>query len=401
MLKRIRWALAALVPAGVTAGAPTAAAARTHRHDWDGVHYRQIANLTGPGVPGGPPFGLVSDIVWVDPASHRVLLSDDSNTFGGITGQVDAWSTFSNAFVGGMSGGFTGLTGFPASFDQLGPDGLLVDTLGRIWAGNGDGIVHVGNVSTMAQIGLVTTGSTHRADELADDPVDQRVLVTNPSDSPPFLTVMGDKPTRPGHTPSFPVLAHVSLGTGIPTDSLEQPKWDPISGNYLVSVRQVFDGDTNGEVAVVNPRTFAVGKPFPVPVNCNPTGMALGPGLDMLLGCDSAPPQIMDRVTGTIDPINWGSFTPSCCADEVWYNPGDNRYYVADFGNPGGLGTNPVVTVIDAWDRTVVAEIPIRNSSGQPDPAFHAVAADPFTNKVYVPTSEGVQVFAASDDGHH
>jgi hypothetical protein len=386
MLRRAGRLLVAVVVSGLGVGALGAAGASA-----DGVRYVQIANLTGPGVPAGPPFGLVSDIVFVDPVSHRVLLADDSNTFGGITGQVDAWDTLSNVFVGGMSGGFTGITGFPGSFDQLGPDGVLVDDQGQIWAGNGDGTVKAGTISNMSEIASVTTGSAHRADELAYDPVDHEILVTNPSDSPPFVTVISDPAGGP-----FGVRAHIGLGKKVPLDSIEQPKYDPITGRFLVSVRQVFAGDTQGEVAAINPVTLKAERPIRLTVNCNPAGMALGPGRDVLLGCDSFPPVIIDRVTGALEPISFGSFPATCCADEVWFNPGDGRYYAAEFGNPNGTGSNPVVTVIDGQTRQVLAEIPIRNSSGQPDPAFHAVAADPNTNHVYVPTSQGVQVFRAT-----
>jgi DNA-binding beta-propeller fold protein YncE len=395
ILRRIKPSLLLLTLCGLGVGLLGGAAGASAS-----VTYTQIANLTGPGIPE-PPFGVVSDIVFADPASHRVLLSDDSNTFGGITGQVDAWDTFTNAFVGnssypgclsppapcGMFGGFTGTTGFPGSFDQLGPDGLLVDGNGRIWAGNGDGTVKVGNLSTMTEVASVATGSSHRADELAYDSADQRILVTNPSDSPPFVTVINA-------LPPFNVIANISLGTGIPNDSIEQPKYDALTGNFLISVRQVTATDTNGEVARINGHTLKVLKPFPLTVNCNPAGMALGPGPDMLLGCDSFPPVIMNRQTGAVDV----QLPQACCADEVWFNPGDNRYYAAEFGNPGGaaFGTNPVVMVIDARKQTFLTNIPILNSSGQPDPSFHAVAADSNTNHVYVPTSEGVKVFAAS-----
>jgi hypothetical protein len=391
MVKRVRLFVIAVALSGLVAGVLIAPAASRTLASNKRIDYRKIANLTGPGAPGGSRFGLVSDLVFVDPARHRVLLSDDSNTFGGITGEVDAWSTVTNAFVGGMSGGFTGVTGFPGSFDQLGPSGVLVDDHGRIWAGNGDGTVKVGLESSMTEIASVSTGSTHRADEIAFDPVHQRILVTNPSESPPFVTVIDAS-----SGPPFKVLAHISLGKQVPTDSIEQPQFDPLTGRFLVSVRKAVPGDKRGEVAVVNPVTLRVEKLLRLRANCNPAGMALGPAGDVLLGCDSAPPVIIDRRSGKPDTLRFGPFATSCCADEVWFNPGDGRYYVADAGTPDGKGTNPVVTVIDARTLDVVAEIPIRNSKGKPDPAFHAVAVDPNTNHVFVPTSEGVQVFAAS-----
>jgi len=87
--------------------------------------------------------------------------------------------------VGAMFGGFTGLAGFPPSFDTEGPDGVLADNLGHIWAGNGDNRLMVGDARTMKLIKVINTGSGGRADELAYDPINQTILVTKPKASPP------------------------------------------------------------------------------------------------------------------------------------------------------------------------------------------------------------------------
>src|SRR5260370_14218059 len=115
--------LVTVVPAGGMAGAGVA-----------GAHaggYRQIANLTGPNVPffKAPPGSLVPDIVIVDPALHRVYLSDQSNvkagTNGHVVGAVDAWDTQTFKFAGAMFGGFTELTGFPAPSHTQCPEAVL------------------------------------------------------------------------------------------------------------------------------------------------------------------------------------------------------------------------------------------------------------------------------------
>ncbi len=152
-------ALASAVSAVPSAGVALADVSGTHSGG-----YRQIANLTGPNIPffKAPPGSLVADIVFVDPALHRVYLADQSNvkpgTGGRIVGAVDAWDTRTFKFVGAMFGGFTGLAGFPQSFDTEGPDGVLADNLGHIWAGNGDNRLMVGDARTMKLIKVINTG---------------------------------------------------------------------------------------------------------------------------------------------------------------------------------------------------------------------------------------------------
>jgi len=212
--------------------------------------YRQIANLTGPNIPffKAAPGSLVVDIVFVDPALHRVYLSDQSNeepgTHGRVVGAVDAWDTRTFKFVGAMYGGFTGLAGFPQSFDTEGPDGLLVDDLGHIWAGNGNDHVMVGDARTMKEITVIATGGSGRADELAYDPLNQTILVTNPGASPPGWTLIDAR--------TFRILGRATLGAGIPTGSIEQPKYDPVLGKFVSSVSQLSSRDTHGAVAVVD-----------------------------------------------------------------------------------------------------------------------------------------------------
>ena len=60
-------------------------------------------------------------------------------------------------------------------------------------------------------------------------------------------------------------------------------------------------------------------------------------------------------------------------SDEVWFNPGDNRYYLAESGLQN-LG------IIDAATLTFVAEV----ESGL---GAHSVAADLATNHIFVPVA--------------
>ena len=408
MGKRVRFlaiagavSLVGLIPGVSAAGSRPGAAAGA-----DPGGYRQIANLTGPNVPffTAPPGSLVVDIVFVDPALHRVYLSDQSNeepgTEGRVLGAVDVWDTRTRKFVGAMFGHFTGLAGFPQSFDTEGPDGLLVDNLGQIWAGNGNDHIVVGNARTMKEIRVITTGGKGRADELAYDPLNQTILVTNPGASPPGWTLIDAK--------TFRILGRATLGARVPSGSIEQPQFDPLIGKFVSSVSQLSSSDSRGAVAIVDtqvvPGTHRVrAKAYPLSVSCNPLGLAIGPGSDIFLGCLGAGPVILATAQGGTGFKVAKQITQACCSDEVWYDPHLGRYYASDFLNPHMTGTDPVVTVVDAKHDSFVGNIPIFTDNlgpngdvvPEPDTSFHSVAADPLTGYVYVPTATGVRVFAA------
>src|SRR5258708_5461779 len=285
--------------------------------------YRQIANLTGPNIPffRAPPGSLVADIVFVDPALHRVYLSDQSNvkpgTNGLVVGAVDAWDTRTFKFVGAMYGGFTGLAGFPQSFDTEGPDGVLVDDLGHVWAGNGNDQVMVGDARTMKEIKVITTGGKGRADELAYDPLNQTILVTNPGASPPGWTLIDAR--------TFQILGRATLGAGTPTGSIEQPKFDPVLGKFVSSVGQLSSHDTHGALAVVDtqvvPHTHTVhSKPYRISAKCNPLGLAIGPGSDEFLSCFNDPSSIATALPNGAGFVVEKQFTQACCSDDAPYD---------------------------------------------------------------------------------
>jgi len=60
--------------------------------------------------------------------------------------------------------------------------------------------------------------------------------------------------------------------------------------------------------------------------------------------------------------------------DEVWYNPGDHRYYLGARGMAGGA----VLGVIDAKTNLWIANVPTAKNA-------HSVAANPANNRIFVP----------------
>jgi len=64
--------------------------------------------------------------------------------------------------------------------------------------------------------------------------------------------------------------------------------------------------------------------------------------------------------------------------DEIWYNPGDNKYYTASRDMPNG----PVMGVIDAGTNTWLVNVPTNTNS-------HSIAVDPGNNHAFVPMQAG------------
>jgi hypothetical protein len=81
----------------------------------------------------------------------------------------------------------------------------------------------------------------------------------------------------------------------------------------------------------------------------------------------------MDAVTGSIDK-NVAGVSGN---DEVWFNKGDGRYYLAARNQPGG----PVLGIIDAESQRLIQLVPTVNHA--PGSA-HSVAVNPHNNHAFV-----------------
>ncbi len=299
-------------------------------------------------VPGNP---LASyDISWVDPTRHHYYLADRSNA------GVDIFDTRTNEFVGRV-GGFVGFTG---SNDTSGPDGIVADG-DRLYAGNGDSTLKVIDVDSMQIVNSVNTGGAKRVDEMALDTAGQRLLVVNNADDPAFMTLISTKKGNPI------LFGHVTVPGA--TGGLEQPAWDQKTKRFYISVPELNGDATQSGVAVFNPATGVVETVFNVG-SCGPSGIALGPAQHLLLGCGAQPTIVISALTGK--PV--ASIPQVGGSDEVWFNPGDDRYYLAARNNPGG----PVLGIVDAETNTWIQNVPT-------SPNSHSVAADPRSNQIYVP----------------
>ena len=317
---------------------------------------RQIALITGPNIP---PRGLWAfDISFVDDQGQVYYLADASNA------SVDLIDTRTNTLIGQI-GGFRG---FHGSIDTQGPGGVLVDDLDQLWASDGDSTVKVIDLSSLTIVATLHTGGTKRADEMAYDPQDQLLLVTNGSDTVPFVTFISV-------TKRAIVGKLVFVGA---SGDLEAPVFDAQTHLFYLAVptNPQYPG---GALAVINPLTQQLLREYPL-LACDPSGIALDPtNQELLLGC-SGHPVIVSALSGQV----FTTIVQTSGCDEVWYNRGDQRFYLAAFTNPSG----PVLSVVDATTGTWVENVATVKKA-------HSVAVDPLTNHIFVPeTGRGIVVYA-------
>jgi hypothetical protein len=138
-----------------------------------------------------------------------------------------------------------------------------------------------------------------------------------------------------------------------------------------------------------------------------PQGMAVGPDHQILLGCNGAggsnhPSAVIDDRNGHVIKTIANESGP----DMVWFNDGDGHYFLA---RSGAVGSNQVLGVIDAespgvWGGEqsggdIKADADVITATTKTGGSAHSVAADSFSNQVYVPIPGGVSTICGSLGG--
>jgi hypothetical protein len=280
----------------------------------------------------------------------------------------------------------TGFTGTRGKAAVSGPNGLMVvPERKELWVGDGDGTLKVLDLKSLSVVASIPLGGSTRVDEVAYDASRHLVAATSPSESPPFVSFVSVTDRK--------VTGKVDLPNA--TGGIEQPVWNPADKNIYEPVTQTA-ANPGGEVDVINPTALKVTRVIAL-TDCMPHGAAFGPRQHLLLGCSGdaikggvhASSVVIDAPTGKL----LATVTEVGGSDQVWYNPSEDRYYVAAdkmtsdgtmAGNP-----NPVVGILDAGTNTWITNIPSSVVS-------HSVAADSKTNRIFFPVNEGIAVLHTS-----
>ena len=310
------------------------------------------------------------DIGYVDSEAGRYYVTDRSNA------AVDIFDTRKFAYVGRVEG-FVGLKYNPDKRPAIvlsGPNGLAFDaTQKQLWAADGDSTVKVIDVAANPPkiIASISTGGQKRADELGVDSRDGVVLVGNNADKPSFVTFIST-------TGDHAILAKIEMPDA--SDGIDQPLYVPETGLFYASVPIWKEDKKKGGLAVFDPKTLKMTKLIPIE-ECNPLGLAQGPGTKVIVGCGAGSktrtPELPNPITVIIDVATEKVVKvihELGGQDEVWYNPTTRQYYTASRDLPSG----PVLGVINADTDTFVESIPTGENA-------HSVAADAKNNAIFVP----------------
>lgn len=315
------------------------------------------------------------DLGDIDSANNRYYFTDRNNK------SVDVFDTRTNMLVAQITGGFAGVG---ASADQSGPDGVnVIPNSNFIYVGDVNSVKIIDKRTNLVTKTISVSSAGFRADEGCFDADDNIFMSSSPGDDPPFATFIS--------TTSQTVIAKLNFPGAA---GLEQCAYDPGTKSFLVNN----DGTTanaHGEVDVISAASVLAGNPvvsaaYPLG-NCDPTGLALGPGVDVAVECRPGTPgsalnlQILDRTNGKLlGVVSAGG------GDQIAYDPVSNRYYVAENRlTASGLSVaactaatpcTPVIAIVDAASRKLIGRITAGNNA-------HSVAVDGPNRRVYVPFS--------------
>ena len=380
----------------------------------------QTKCLTAVQIPGNPIRSF--DISWVNPDRAEYYLGDRSNSGIDI---IDTQTLTFKRTIGGFVGVKLNSAGTAVNNNISGPDG--VTSHGRwLYAGDGDSTLKVIDLNAPTASAIkqnIPTGGTTRVDEMALTTDGRLLLVANNAEDPPFATLFsanGDDPVS--HVAKIikitvdPTI--VPPGAGL---SLEQTAWDPKTRRFYTSMPQIannpagctFDGSgghpvCEGGLLVTDPThpTAVMGAFDPVnnlgvvPLHeCGPNGATVGPHDNLMLGCN--PANVSTNTTTLVinaKTKNYANIGSIVGADEVWYNKGDNRYYLGASRNcttpgtpcPAASGQSPALGVIDGTSVLIETIPQSRNS--------HSVAADSKRNLIFVPQVAPVAVVGSGGD---
>ena len=381
----------------------------------------QTRCVTAVSIPGNPLLSF--DISFVNPDRAEFYFADRSNSAIDI---IDTETLKFRRFLGGFTGVARTTTG-AVDNNHSGPDGVA--THGRwLYAGDGNSTLRIFDLDAPTASALkrtISTGGTTRVDEMTLTTDGDLLLAANNAEDPPFATlfaVNGNNATD--HTSK--IITTTIDPTILPTGfglSMEQSAWDRKTRRFYTSLPIVANNPSgcnygqqpagpitcSGGLLVTDPTApTAVQGAFNPATNtgvillnaCNPNGATVGPDDNLLLGCtpQNSP---SDTITLVIN-ARTKEQTPVIHitgSDEVWFNKGDQRYYLGTSRDctipgtpcPAATQETSVLGVIDANTNLLIEKIPQSSNS-------HSVAADSRRNRIFVGQVAPVAVVGAGGD---
>lgn len=247
------------------------------------------------------------------------------------------------------------------SSGSSGPDGLIVITeTNELWVGDGAGFVQIIDLFTNKIVANISTGSQHRADEFAYDSTTGNVVVTNPNDKPPMVTVMN------AHNRS--VIGQIRF-TDVPGE-LEQPAFNSANGKFYVSVPES-DANPGGEIRRLDVEKLTGDAVYPL-TECIPAGIVFGANQKLFVSCSQD--QILKYNHSTayvLDMANGGKVIANISglsgSDQVAFDPAAGLWYMSAYQNlAGGVSSGapaPALGIINATSYRLIQNITTDNAT--------------------------------------
>jgi WD40 repeat protein len=335
--------------------------------------YAQTAIIPVPAIAGNPTGAFSFDISFFDANTQLDYVADRPNA------SIDVFSAATNSFVSRIDG--TGSNAFVGTVPSpdTGPNGVLViNQLGQriVYGGDGDSTLKAFNVAT----GLPVSGSPiatgvpaqGRADEMAFDPANSLLLVANDHGTPaPFVSLINTNTNSVVKQITF----DGTLGTPNATNGIEQPVWNSNTGRFYISVPRIGASPDPGGIAAIDPVAGTVTKVYDLSTfgisACNPTGLALGQGNQLMIGCSSNQSILFDPTANGGNGAVIKTFTQATGVDELTFDPTLGLFFLASSANG--------ISVIDGFADTFLQQL----STGFA--GSHSVSVDPVSHEVFVP----------------
>jgi hypothetical protein len=359
-----------------------------------------------PGISAAVTYSF--DLGVVDPTTKKYYVTDRTNkTIDVLDLTNNTITQFKGAFAGCQTTAGVAVAGCLAANgavdnDASGPDG--VDVVGNnIYVGdvNALWIMDKNTGALVKKVAIPSTPNIKRADEGCFDPDDGIYAISTPGADNPFMTMID--------TNTQTVIATVVMNdsTGAGSGGLEACFYDSATKKFYVNN----DGSTanpRGEVdsfsaaaivalkskapSTVQWLTLAGATAYPLG-NCDPTGIAPGPGNDLGVMCRQG--GIGEQLTFIILNKTNGSVLATLNAgggDQITYDATSGRWFLADSRQTatgkscgGGSATCPLtpkVGIVDGATRTIVGFLDNGNNSHSiaVSPGSPNLVITPFTN---------------------
>jgi hypothetical protein len=314
------------------------------------VPYALKTRIPIPTWAGIDPSTISVDISWIDPTSGLYVIGDRTGA------AVETFDINRYTFITAAGqGAFVG----PGPTGSAGPNGVTVVGPNEVAGGDGDSTLKVVNIDT-GEIQSLSTGGTHRVDEMAYDAVTDTLVAANDREGGDanFLTVFKMHPlTIVGKIPCPQCVG-----------GIEQPLVS--NGRFYVALPET-SANAKGEIDLIDTTGLRLAQVIKAG-DCAPTGLAEGINGLFVTGGGGC---VINPRSGTGTPI------PDAGGDEIATLPDRGVYAFVIAGTQ-------TLNLADAATNSVYQKLPVALG--------HNLAANPSNGEIWVPDyeSRSVLVFA-------